>query len=145
MASNNRGQPLACQQKVVYLTRVVKETGIRCLSVHGLNDGDKPDKHQAMRPMRRKEVRLGTWNVTGVGSRECELADAMAAYKLDVMGVSEAWLRKGEEVVIPGFKWIGVAGENVSGKGGGVGFLVKDTIVVWCGTLLVGWWKLALG
>jgi hypothetical protein len=78
--------------------------------------------------MRRKELRLGVWNVTGCRNRECELEDALKGYKLDVLGLSETWLRKGEEIAIPGYNWVGVAGEKASGKGGGIGFLVKDTV-----------------
>ncbi len=31
-------------------------------------------------------------------------------------------------MTIPGFRWIGVVGERASGKGGGVGFLVKEKV-----------------
>ena len=77
--------------------------------------------------MRRQEVWLGTWNVTGLGNQEVELLDAMEQYKIDVLGVSETWLKEGESISIPGFKWVGIAGENRSGKGGGVGFLIKES------------------
>ena len=73
-------------------------------------------------------MRFGTWNVTGLGNREAELLNALVTYKLDVLGVAETWLKKGIEVEIPGYKWIGAAGENESGIGGGVGFLIKDSI-----------------
>ena len=46
--------------------------------------------------MRRQEVRLGTWNVTGLGNRGVELLDAMEQYKIDVLGVSETWIKEGE-------------------------------------------------
>ena len=88
-------------------------------------------------PMRRKELRIGTWNVTGLANREVELQDAMVAYKLDVLGVSETWLKKGEVVNIPGYKWVGEAGDNKSGRGGGVGFLVKDEVWQCVGTVEV--------
>ncbi len=45
-------------------------------------------------------------------------------YKLDILGLAEIWLKKGVELDIPGYKWTGVAGENKTGRGGGVGFLV---------------------
>ena len=67
-------------------------------------------------------------NATRLGNREAELLDALVTYKLDVLGVAETWLKKGIEVEIPGYKWIGAAGENESGIGGGVGFLIKDSI-----------------
>ncbi len=44
------------------------------------------------------------------------------------LGLAETWLKKGVELDIPGYKWTGVAGENKTGRGGGVGFLVKDRI-----------------
>ena len=136
MALNNRGQPLACRQNVAHLAQVYKVMGSGQVDGHGIHDGSQPkpsgrclSERPNGRPMRRREeVRLGTWNVTGVMNREVELADALRAYKLDVLGVSETWLRKGVEVVVPGFKWVGVAGENESGRGGGVGFLLKDAM-----------------
>jgi hypothetical protein len=45
-----------------------------------------------------------------------------------MLGVAETWLKQGVEVEIPGYKWIGVAGDNESGRGGGVGFLVKEEL-----------------
>ena len=42
-----------------------------------------------------------------------------------MLWVWQTWLKKGIEVEIPSYKWIGAAGENESGKGGGVGFLIK--------------------
>ena len=57
-----------------------------------------------------------------------ELLDACRKYKLDILGVSETWLKEGQLLDIPGFRWVGIAGENQSGKGGGVGFLVKDAL-----------------
>jgi hypothetical protein len=38
------------------------------------------------------------------------------AYKIRVLGLSETWLKKGKELVIPGYTWTGVAGEKASGK-----------------------------
>lgn len=63
-------------------------------------------------PLRREKLRLRTWNVTGLGNREAELLDALVTYKLDILGVSKTWLKKGAVVEIPVFKWVGVAGEN---------------------------------
>ena len=148
MAQPNKGQPLAYhRQKVVYLPRVDKKLGAiwqpqSVSASQGNNDGGQlnPERQplgnivgsclpEANRhTLRREEVRFGTWNVTGLGNREAELLDALVTYKLDVLGVAETWLKKGVEVEIPGYRWIGVAGENVSGKGGGVGFLLKDSI-----------------
>jgi len=54
--------------------------------------------------------------------------DALLSYKLDVLGLSETWLKEGIALNIPGYTWSGVTGENKSGKGGGIGFLVKDSI-----------------
>jgi hypothetical protein len=68
------------------------------------------------------------WNVIGARNREVELEDAMKAYKIGVLYLSETWLKKGEELVIPGYIWTGVAGERASGKGGGVGFLVREDV-----------------
>ena len=136
MATINRGQPPACRQKVVHLTQVGKRMGKNSmLKAQGTYDGRQlnplggclPDLAERL-PLRREEVRLGTWNITGLGNREAELLDALVTYKLDVLGLSETWLKKGAVVEIPGYKWIGVAGENESGKGGGVGFVVKDSI-----------------
>jgi len=135
MASTNRGQPPACRQKVVHRTQVDKyrAKGFGCPGSHDDTQvkpsGACPSEQcHVTRPRRREEVRFGAWNVTGVRGREVELVDAMEAYKLDVLGVSETWLKKGEEVTIPGFKWVGKAGENESGKGGGVGFLIRDNL-----------------
>ena len=58
---------------------------------------------------------------TGCRSREVELADALEEYKMGVLGLAETWLKKGEELAIPGFKWWGADGEKASGKGGGIG------------------------
>jgi len=121
---------------VVHLAQVAKGTSKIKKKVHGGNDSgqSKPlgscqlDDVDNPRPMRRREFRVGTWNVTGCRNREVELEDALKGYKLDVLGLSETWLKKGEEIAIPGFRWICVAGEKVSGKGGGIGFLVKDAI-----------------
>ena len=49
-------------------------------------------------------------------------------YKLDILGLSETWLKKGVEIEIPGYKWAGVEGESKIGRGGGVGFLVKSSL-----------------
>jgi exonuclease III len=134
MATLKKGRLLAQQTKVVHLAWVDKGTWGKEKKVQGHNEGGqlKPqggcqlDECKAQ-PLRRKELRLGTWNVTGVKNREVELKDAMDSYKLDVLGVAETWLKEGDKVDIPGFQWIGVAGENRSGKGGGIGFLVRDT------------------
>lgn len=114
---------------------MAKVTGSRGQKGHGRNEGGQPKPsgnchldEWHTQPMRRKELRVGVWNVTGCRSRECELEDALKGYKLDVLGLSETWLRKGEEIAIPGYKWVGVAGEKASGKGGGIGFMVKDAI-----------------
>jgi len=136
MASINRGQPPACQQKVVHRTQVHKGTGKPSKSGHRGNDGwqlkpsgsCQPDETAKATSVRRKEIRMATWNVTGARNREVELEDAMKAYKIGVLGLSETWLKKGEELVIPGYIWTGVAGEKASGKGGGVGFLVREDV-----------------
>jgi hypothetical protein len=39
--------------------------------------------------VRRKELKMATWNVTGAKNREVELEYAMKAYKLGVLGLSE--------------------------------------------------------
>ena len=137
MAQINKGQPLAYCQKVVHLTQVDKVLGKKSVVVEaqGIYDGGQlnplggclPELAKRL-PLRREEVRFGTWNVTGLGNREAELLDTLVTYKLDVLGVAESWLKKGMEVAIPGYKWIGVAGENESGKGGGVGFLIKESM-----------------
>ena len=46
--------------------------------------------------MRRKEIRMATWNVTGARNREVELEDAMKAYKIGVLALSETWLKRGK-------------------------------------------------
>lgn len=77
MATTNRGQPLACQQKVVHLAQVAKGTGIGEEMACGKYEGrqSKPkgscqlDVLCKAQPMRRKEFRVGSWNVTGVGER----------------------------------------------------------------------------
>ena len=121
---------------MVHLTQVDKVLGKKSVVVEaqGIYDGGQLNPLggcilEAERPpLRREEVRLGTWNVTGMGNREAELLDALITYKLDVLGVSETWMKKGASVEIPGYRWVGMAGDNESGKGGGVGFLVKDSI-----------------
>ncbi len=72
--------------------------------------------------MRRKELRVGTWNITGVGGREVELKGTMDTYKLDILEVTETWLKKGVEIEIPGFRWTGIAGDNKTRRGGRIGF-----------------------
>ena len=137
MATNNRGQPPACQQKVVHLPQVDKGTRnwVKVKKEHRLYEGRQSKPQGSCRlnvcraqPMRREEFRLGTWNVTGVGNREVELKDALAMYKLDILGLSETWLKKGVEIEIPGYKWAGVEGESKTGRGGGIGFLARNSL-----------------
>jgi hypothetical protein len=104
MASKNRGQPPACQQKVVHRTQVHKGKGKSSKSGHGGNDGwqskpsgsCQPEEPAKAASVRRKEMRMATWNVTGARNREVELEDAMKAYKIGVLGLSETWLKRGK-------------------------------------------------
>jgi hypothetical protein len=72
----------------------------------------------------QKKIKMASCNVPGARNRVTEVENAMKEYYIRVLSLSQTWLNKGEELIIPGYIWMVVAGEKASGKGGGR-FLVR--------------------
>ena len=72
------------------------------------------------------------WNIRGLISKQCELSKFLlecgGTKKIDLVILSETWLTRNNsnKVNVPGYSFVG--NNRTSKKGGGVGFLISDTI-----------------
>ena len=81
----------------------------------------------------RKQLRLATWNVSGLCSerKQKEIADLLACNSIDVVAVQESWEKEDSKIDVDGYKWFGkprTSQRSQRGEGG-VGFLVRECLV----------------
>ena len=81
----------------------------------------------------RKQLRLATWNVSGLCSerKQKEIADLLACNSIDIVAVQESWEKADSKIDIDGYKWFGksrTSQRSQQGEGG-VGFLVRECLV----------------
>ena len=87
------------------------------------------DQLQEMKPC-KSSLFILQLNCRGIKSKLDKIEDLLAEIKQpDVVILSETWLKEGEEryVDIKGYTYEGINRKHK--KGGGVGFLVKDTLI----------------
>ena len=80
-----------------------------------------------------KQLRLATWNVSGLCSerKQKEIADLLACNSIDIVAVQESWEKEDSKIDIDGYKWFGkprTSQRSQRGEGG-VGFLVCECLV----------------
>jgi hypothetical protein len=83
---------------------VHKGTGKLSKSGHGGNDNWQSKPSGSCQPkeaakaasIRRKAMRMATWNVTKARKREVEVEDTMNAFKIGELCSSETWLKRGK-------------------------------------------------
>ena len=71
-------------------------------------------------------IRLGFLNCRGWWSREVDVNLVLQQLDLDIFGLAETFLRKGEEPQVGGYKWYGNNRKACKRASGGVGLLVRD-------------------
>ena len=81
-----------------------------------------------------RKLRIGTWNFAGLCSerKQKEVGQVLEKLNLDVVAGQESWERDGSVVSVDGYKWFGKPRNNqksLRGEGG-VGFLVRECLVV---------------
>ena len=81
----------------------------------------------------RKQLRLATWNVSGLCSerKQKEIADLLACNSIDIVAVQESWEKEDSKIDVDGYKWFGkprTSQRSQRGEGG-VGFLVRECLV----------------
>ena len=78
----------------------------------------------------RKQLRLATWNVSGLCSerKQKEIADLLACNSIDIVAVQESWEKEDSKIDISGLVSI-VLVKGVREGEGGVGFLVRECLV----------------
>ena len=90
-------------------------------------------KSKVLASKMRKQLRLATWNVSGLCS-ECkqkEIADLLACNSIDIVAVQESWEKEDSKIDVDGYKWFGkprTSQRSQRGEGG-VGFLVRECLV----------------
>ena len=70
-------------------------------------------------------MRVGTWNVHGLSSKELEVASICSRLKLDFVAIQETFWKRQNPPFLPGYKWFGRQNSQMPGRRG-VGLLVKD-------------------
>ena len=70
----------------------------------------------------RKQLRLATWNVSGLCSerKQKEIADLLACNSIDIVAVQESWEKEDSKIDIDGYKWFGKSKESERGGRGWV-------------------------
>ena len=57
----------------------------------------------------RKQLRLATWNVSGLCSerKQKEIADLLACNSINIVAVQESWEKEDSKIDSDGYKWFG--------------------------------------
>ena len=116
----------------------LKENGI--LRYRGCHSGSKRHRHRTtvklpMHTILNANVELSSmihvccWNARSVRNKSSSLADYVISNDIDIMLITETWLRDDDDVLIgamtpPGYSFINVPRAN--GRGGGVGAMFKS-------------------
>ena len=112
------------------------------LAVHTCSDDIVEDVHvvdsvalksKVLASKMRKQLRLATWNVSGLCSerKQKEIADLLACNSIDIVAVQESWEKEDSKIDVDGYKWFGkprTSQRSQRGEGG-VGFLVRECLV----------------
>ena len=81
----------------------------------------------------RKQLRLATWNVSGlcIECKQKEIADLLACNSIDIVAVQESWEKEDSKIDVDGYKWFGKprTSQRSQRREGGVGFLVCECLV----------------
>ena len=80
----------------------------------------------------RKQLRLATWNVSGLRCEHKQKEIAyLLAYSIDIVAVQELWEKEDSKIDVDGYKWFSkprTSQRSQRGEGG-VGFLVRKCLV----------------
>ena len=78
--------------------------------------------HKVLASKMRKQLRLATWNVSGLCSelKQKEIADLLACNSIDIVAVQESWENEDSKIDVDGYKWFGKprTSQKESGRGG---------------------------
>ena len=90
-------------------------------------------KSKVLASKMRKQLRLATWNVSGLCSerKQKEITDLLACNSIDIVAVQESWEKEDSKIDVDGYKWFGkprTSQRSQRGEGG-VGFLVRECLV----------------
>ena len=57
----------------------------------------------------RKQLRLATWNVSGLCSerKQKEIAELLACNSINIVAVHESWEKEDSRIAVDGYKWFG--------------------------------------
>ena len=63
-------------------------------------------KSKVLASKMRKQVRLATWNVSGLCSerKQKEIADLLACNSIDIVAVQESWEKEDSKIDVDGYK-----------------------------------------
>ena len=67
--------------------------------------------------------RLATWNAHSICNKRPEIESLIYTHDLDILGVTESWLRPGDVSELPGF--MSYRADRTEGQGGGMLVLVR--------------------
>ena len=91
------------------------------------------ESKKSVTQMKRRGLRIGTWNFQGLCSdrKALEIGEVLSKNHIDIIGGQESWELDSSKINVPGYKWFGRPRENVKGKRGegGVGFLVSEPLL----------------
>ena len=129
-----------CKSRVIPVpVHCVKRFG--SLAVDTCSDDNVEDVHvvesvalktKVLASKMRKQLRLATWNVSGLCSecRRKEIANLLARNSINIVAVQELWEKEDSKIYIDGYKWFGkprTSQWRQRGEGG-VEFLVHECL-----------------